>query len=243
MDKPFPTHSKDIVREAAEIASWLSLKPGSTIGEIGGGNGTLLYNLLPRVMPGGHYYGTGASEMEANAMKAAASKVSNVDAEADVSVYVAKELESGLPAGCCDAVVLRMVYHMLPNPTEYLADFKRAIKPNGFLLILEHNPDNGKTVREGAKLSVEMMPGKVMDMPVVPQEALLEEAKAAGFKLSDDLMPFSWDYFTGKHYVAGSGKGYMALFQKKPLCNCACGSSSGQCGVGCSSCDCEGCEA
>jgi len=27
----------------------------------------------------------------------------------------------------------------------------------------------------------------------------------------------------------------------KACCNCACGQSSGQCGIGCSSCDCEGC--
>ena len=52
-------------------------------------------------------------------------------------------------------------------------DFKKALKPNGYLLILEHNPDNGKTGRDGAKLSVEMMPGKVMKMPVVPEQAMV----------------------------------------------------------------------
>ena len=238
--KAFPTSSTDITREAAEIASWLRLTPGSSICEIGGGNGTLLKNLLPRVLPGGHYYGTGLTEVETGAMLKAASKVPGANTDADVNVYVAKELASGLPVGVCDAMVLRMVYHMLPNPKEYLADFKKAIKPDGLLFIMEHNPDNGKTTREGAKLSVQMM-GKRMDMPVVPDQALIEELTAVGFKLVDELMPFSWAYFGGEHYVKGSGNGYMTLFKKKPLCNCACGQATGQCGAGCTKCDCEGC--
>jgi hypothetical protein len=93
-----------------------------------------------------------------------------------------------------------------------------------------------------------MMGGKVMGMPVVPQEAMVEEAKAAGFAMAQPD-PFGWPYFTGPHYVNGpDGRGYGVLLMKpedvspvkKPFCNCACG-GSGQCGVACSSCDCEGC--
>jgi len=66
----------------------------------------------------------------------------------------------------------------------------------------------------------------------------------------------SWNYHkwlidgaTGKviaHYEPGvspvqaEGK-IRSLMGRKPLCNCACGMATGQCGVGCSSCDCEGC--
>jgi len=251
MDMPmkkqaFPTHSKDIVKEANEMADIMGLKAGSSIGEVGGGNGTLLINLAPKVLPGGKYYGTGHDMIEVDAMRTAADKA----ALSRASVAVAGETVSGLPAGCCDAIVLRMVYHMLDHPKEYLADFKRALKPNGKLLILEHNPDNGKTGREGAKLTVGMG-GKTMDMAVVPQEAMAEEGEAAGFAVVTE--PFGWEYFTGPHYVnSKDGKGYGIVFMKpedvspppppKRLCNCACG-GSGQCGLGCSSCDCEGCAA
>lgn len=265
---------------------------------MGGGNGTFLINMVPKVMPGGKYFGTGADDVEVTAMRDAAAKAGFADA---VSVQVAGELTSGLPAGCCDAIVLRMVYHMLKQPKEYLADFKRALKPNGKvraplaaaalpwdtrahagsrllrrlldhptpytrasclfrpratspqqLVILEHNPDNGKTTRDGAVLQVSMMGGKVMGMPVVPQEAMVEEAEAAGFAMAQPD-PFGWPYFTGPHYVNGpDGRGYGVLLMKpedvspppspvkKAFCNCACG-GSGQCGVACSSCDCEGC--
>lgn len=98
----------------------------------------------------------------------------------------------------------------------YLEDFKAALKPGGTLLLLEHNPENGVTVREGAFLSSVMM-GKVMKMPVVPQDALIEEVNAAGWKPGKDAAgrpanaPFTWPYFVGTHFVGGDGRGYGVL--------------------------------
>ena len=126
--KAFETHSKDIKMETTELALTLKLKPGMTLGEVGGGNGTLLINMLPKVMPSGKYYGTGADDIEVSAMKDAAAKAGFADA---VSVQVAGKYTSGLPEGCCDVIYLRMVYHMLQQPEEYLADFKKSLKPHG----------------------------------------------------------------------------------------------------------------
>merc|ERR1719240_123110 len=165
--KAFATMSKDIAEETDKMAKLMGLKPGSTVGEVGGGNGSVLVNLLPHVLPGGQYYGTGYDSTEVSAMQMAATKAGFSE---HTSIAIAQELTSGLPMGKLDAIVLRMVYHMLQHPADYLADFYRALKPNGKLLILEHNPDNGKTGRDGAILEVEMM-GHVMAMNVVPQQA------------------------------------------------------------------------
>lgn len=244
--RAFATMSKDIGEETDKMAKLMGLKPGSTVGEVGGGNGSVLINLVPHILPNGQYYGTGYDSTEVSAMQEAATKAGLSE---HTSIAVAQELKSGLPAGKLDAIVLRMVYHMLQNPAEYLADFYEALKPNGKLLILEHNPDNGKTVREGAVLEV-AMGGQVMAMKVVPQQAMIQEAEAAGFGMLSDE-PFEWEYFTGNHYVNGKdGRGYGIVFMKArdipppppplPLCNCGCGSSS-QCGASCSACECDGC--
>ena len=252
----FPTHSSDIFAETSQMAALMQLEPGSTLCEVGGGNGTILINLVPKVLPGGTYYGTGADQVEIDGMRNAAVKARLSDFVSGLAV--GKELVSGLPAESCDALVLRMVYHMLPNPKEYLADFKASLKPSGLLLILEHNPSNGKTSREGAVLQTGMG-----SMPVVPQQAMAKEAADAGFEAispadydadpvlatmtqwdnpHDDPVShvFDWPYFKGKHYLNGDGRGYGLVLKKKPLCNCGC-SGSGQCGLTCEACDCEGC--
>ena len=247
----FPTHSSDIAKETAQMASLMKLQPGSTVCEVGGGNGSVLINLVPKVLPGGKYFGTGADQVEIDGMRKAAAEAGLSDAVSGLAVGI--KLVSGLPSGSCDGLVLRMVYHMLPSPKEYLADFKAALKPGGLLLILEHNPDNGKKSRDGAVLQVGK--DKVMNMPVVPQEALEKEATDAGFEVINSGLgvppvadtssyAFDWPYFKGKHYVHGDGRGYGLLLgvKPKPLCNCGCG-GSGQCGASCSSCECDGCEA
>ena len=182
------------------IGSLLNLSPGMSVCEIGGGNGTFFREVGSLVMPGGKLLGTGKSPGEKEAMRAAAMAASF--AEDDVSVFQAQDRAAGLPDASCDAIYLRMVYHMLAEPKHYLASFRAALKPGGRMLILEHNPDNGVKTRDGAKLTVQM--GKMkMDMKVVPQEAMVSEAAAGGWKTIEG--PFDWPYFQGPHGVDERG--------------------------------------
>jgi ubiquinone/menaquinone biosynthesis C-methylase UbiE len=61
-----------------------------------------------------------------------------------------------------------------------MQDFKRALKPGGRMLIIEHMPPEGKTERGPDTFLHAFMMGKWMDMKVVPPQALEAEAKAAG---------------------------------------------------------------
>jgi SAM-dependent methyltransferase len=187
MQKPrmptvFPSHSSNLTQETALIAKALVLAPGKAYCEVGGANGLFFKELAPLVMPGGAAYGTGATAAEADAVAASVADV------VDATTFVAQPLTSGLPPASCDALLLRMVYHMLSEPAAYLADFRRALKPGGKLLLLEHDSDNGATGRMGAKLTVSMN-GMRMNMSVVPPAALLVETVSAGFKVETTYWP------------------------------------------------------
>ena len=114
------------------------------------------------VRPGGMVHGTGASSEEADAMFAAITKTIASPSDLYATTRVSAATTSSLPTAHCDALMLRMVYHMLKKPIEYLADFRQALKPGGKMLLLEHDSDNGATGREGAKLTVKMPSGMKM---------------------------------------------------------------------------------
>ena len=193
--KVFPTHSSNYTEESQRIADALQLAPGMSYGEVGGGAGTFFRLMSSYVMPGGQVFGTGASPAEVNAMLSAVAGIEGLAS----SAVVAGELTSGLPTKCCDVILLRMVYHMLAEPRAYLQDFKRALKPGGKLLLLEHDAGNGMTGREGAVLDVVMPNGMSMSMGVVPPAALLTEVVSAGFTVVTDHFPKGiiepWPYF------------------------------------------------
>ncbi len=52
----------------------------------------------------------------------------------------ARSRETGLPAACCDAIVLRRVYHHLTNPAEINAGLLQALRPGGLLVVIDLPP-------------------------------------------------------------------------------------------------------
>jgi SAM-dependent methyltransferase len=57
-----------------------------------------------------------------------------------VTVVEAQSRETGLPPGCCDAIVLRRVYHHLSDPASVNASLLRALRPGGVLVVIDFPP-------------------------------------------------------------------------------------------------------
>jgi hypothetical protein len=48
--------------------------------------------------------------------------------------------ESGLQAACCDAIVLRRVYHHLSDPAAINASLLPSLRPGGLLAVIDLPP-------------------------------------------------------------------------------------------------------
>ena len=66
------------------------------------------------------------------------------------------------------------------------------------------------------------------------------DASAKWVKASDGSVTLNWSDGNKWELLAPTFDSDLVK-PPKACCNCACGQNSGQCGVGCSTCDCEGC--
>lgn len=114
----------------------LALKPGMVVADVGAGKGQLTRALAGTVGPGGRVFATEIDPDRLEGLRAmlAEAKLANV------TIVEAKPRDSGLPAGCCDAIVLRRVYHHVTDPAETNASLLRALRPGGLLAVIDFPP-------------------------------------------------------------------------------------------------------
>jgi precorrin-6B methylase 2 len=160
------------------LADLLSLREGLTVGEIGAGRGWLTVEVAKRIGPSGRVYSTELSAARLNDIRRAVGEA----ALTNVTVLEAGERATNLPAGCCEAIFMRRVYHHLSEPSAILASIHEALKPGGRLVIIEFRPDGlvGMVTRMG-----------------IDRAKLIDAVTAAGFEVVITREWPGWD-----HYVA-----------------------------------------
>jgi ubiquinone/menaquinone biosynthesis C-methylase UbiE len=122
--------------EMPRLKEALELKAGMVVADVGAGKGQLTLALAGAVTQGGHVFSTEIDPDRLKALRAmlAEAKLGNV------TVVEAKARDSGLPAACCDAIVLRRVYHHVTDPVETNASLLRALRPGGLLAVIDFPP-------------------------------------------------------------------------------------------------------
>lgn len=124
--------------DAARLDSALQLHPGQTVADIGAGRGQLTIELARKVGPTGRVY---ATELDPDRLRdiRQTSKSARVK---NVTVIKAHATHTNLPEQCCDALVLRRVYHHFGNPHLMNASMRQSLKPGGLLAVIDFAPDS-----------------------------------------------------------------------------------------------------
>jgi ubiquinone/menaquinone biosynthesis C-methylase UbiE len=138
---PTPARAQDeFASDAAHLVTALKLQPGQTVADIGAGRGQLAAALAREVGPSGRVYATELSEDRLRDLRALA------DSTRNLSVVEAKPTSTNLPDRCCDALVLRRVYHHFSDPNQMNASLLASLKPGGRLAIIDFPPDSSESV-------------------------------------------------------------------------------------------------
>ena len=119
-------------RELPRLRQALALEPGKVVADVGAGKGELTRVLSKEVGPAGRVYSTEIDAARLDALRAA--RLGNV------TVVESRSDASGLPPNCCDAIVLRRVYHHLTDPASVNASLLRALRPGGVLVVIDFPP-------------------------------------------------------------------------------------------------------
>lgn len=114
----------------------LALEPGMSVADVGAGRGELTVALAAEVGPSGQVFST---DVDTGALEQIRARVATAALQ-NVTVLQAHARDTGLPTNCCDAVVLRRVYHHLSDPLATNGHLLRTLRPRGVLAIIDFPP-------------------------------------------------------------------------------------------------------
>jgi ubiquinone/menaquinone biosynthesis C-methylase UbiE len=122
--------------EMPRLRQVLTLETGTVVADVGAGKGELTFALAKEVGSNGRVFSTEIDPGRLRRLREAvvAAKLDNV------TVVEAHGSETGLPLSCCDAIVLRRVYHHLSDPSGINASLLRALRPGGVLAVIDFPP-------------------------------------------------------------------------------------------------------
>ena len=161
----------DAAGEVGRLAELMGWKAGIFVADIGAGDGEYTFAAVERVGAAGKVYATEIDAKKIAALKSEAAKRKL----ANVVVVESKEADTNLPAGCCDAIFLRRVYHHLTKPAEFDAALVRSLKSGGRLAIIDFPARAGLDPVEGVPSN--------RGGHGIPQKIVIEELTAAGLKV------------------------------------------------------------
>lgn len=129
---------RDDLEQPDKVLSTLNIAPGSTVADIGAGIGYYSLRLAQKVGPQGRVLATDIqpemlARLRDNMKK---TKITNIEP------ILCTPIDAKLPAGQLDLALMVDVYHELANPEETMAQVRRALKPDGRLVLIEYRGED-----------------------------------------------------------------------------------------------------
>jgi predicted methyltransferase len=163
----------DFASDAARLVTALKLHAGQTVADIGAGGGQLTVALAREVGPSGRVY---ATELDASRLRDIRQATDSAGLE-NVSVIEAHATRTNLPERCCDALVLRKVYHHFDKPHLMNASLRQSLKPGGLLAVIDFEPDSAESADPGNR--------DTGDQHGVTSATVVRELSQAGLEVVD----------------------------------------------------------
>jgi SAM-dependent methyltransferase len=91
---------------------------------------------------------------------------------------------TNLPDACCDALLMRAVYHHIRDPQPFAASVARAVRPGGVVAVIDFEP--GALWFHGGAPDGVRRPGHG-----VPRTETIAEFQAAGFRVREEIQNWS----------------------------------------------------
>ena len=161
----------DATEEIKRLAELMAWKAGTVAADIGAGDGKYTFAAVELLGASGKVF---ATEIDAKKLAELREEVAKRKL-GNVMAVESKEAETNLPAGCCDAIFLRRVYHHLTKPAEFDASLVRSLKLGGRLAIIDFAPRAGLEPVEGVPSN--------RGGHGIPQTIAIEELSAAGLQV------------------------------------------------------------
>lgn len=167
--------SDDEIRRLARVMDW---KAGQVIADVGAGEGEIGFAAAGTVGSSGKVFLTELDRQKLEQLE----KEKQKRKLANVIVVAAAEKETKLPDRCCDAIILRHVYHHFTAPAEMDGSLMRALKPGGRLAVIDFAPRKSLSESDPVKGVPANRGGHG-----IPKKVLVEELKAAGFAVEKTI--------------------------------------------------------
>lgn len=153
------------------VMDTIGVERGMTVAEVGAGRGRYVAHVAARVGESGTVY---ANDIIKDKLEYLEYRCDRDDIK-NVETILGEETDPKLPGGKMDLVYMINTYHHLSKPVELLKNILPALKPDGRMAIIEHDPDKV---------------GKGHSHSTAPEQVLKQTA-AAGFELirTADFLP------------------------------------------------------
>ena len=145
----------------------LNIEPGMVVADVGAGTGYITLRVAKRVGPTGRVY---ANDVQPQMLSRLQEHLEQ-NHVTNVETVLGTQANPNLPAGTFDLILMFDVYHELSQPQRMLYELRKALKPNGRLVLVEYRKEDP---------SIPIRPEHKMSVAEVKTEL-----EAAGFRLAE----------------------------------------------------------
>lgn len=131
--------------EVPRLVELLQLEPGMTVADVGAGFGAWTMSFSRWIGPAGRVYATDLGAPQLAALREAQDR----EQLTNVTVLEGATNATNLPALCCDAILVRDVYHHLTSPDDMVRSLASSLKPGGRLVVIDFPPRPNSDVPSG----------------------------------------------------------------------------------------------